>query len=319
MAPETIDLAAGLSAAEARERLAREGFNELPPADRRGAWRIVADVAREPMFALLIAAAVVYGVLGELGESLMLLGFATISVSIAVIQQGRSEKALEALRDLASPRALVLRDGERIRIPGREVVRGDLIVLTEGDRVPADGVLVSGDHVEIDESLLTGESVAVRKRAAKEIPESLAPPGGENSSQVFSGTLIIRGTGLASIVATGARSAIGAIGASLAGMAREQPRLERQTRRMVLVFGIVGLVVSVLAFLLYWALRGSWLEAMLGDAIDLILDGGPSSGGLASTVVDLSGERPQILRHGAIPEAAIRRSLESATLREVGR
>src|SRR4051812_17824993 len=232
MAAPVSNLASGLSVAEARERLGREGFNELPPSDRRTARRIAVDVIREPMFALLIAAAVVYGVLGELGEALMLLGFATISVSIAVIQQGRSEKALEALRDLTSPRALVLRDGKRVRIAGREIVRGDVVVITEGDRVPADGVLVSGDHVEVDESLLTGESVAVRKRAAAEIPARLAPPGGENPVQVFSGTLVIRGTGLAQIVATGSRSAIGTIGASLAGMAREQPRLERQTRRM---------------------------------------------------------------------------------------
>lgn len=259
-----IDLTAGLSASEARERLAREGFNELPASDRRTGLRIATDVIREPMFALLISAAVVYGLLGELGEALMLLGFATISVSIAIIQQGRSEKALEALRDLTSPRALVVRDGERIRIPGREVVAGDIIVLTEGDRVPADGVLVSGDHVEIDESLLTGESVAVRKHAVAEIPGQLGPPGQENPGQVFSGSLVIRGTGLAAIVATGARSAIGAIGASLIGMKREQPRLQAQIRRMVLVFGSIGLGVSVLAFLLYWGLRGSWLEALLG-------------------------------------------------------
>lgn len=261
---ERADSFTGLSALEARERLEREGFNELPPAERRTAARIAFDVIREPMFALLISAAVIYGVLGELGESLMLLGFATISVSIAVIQQGRSEKALEALRSLTSPRALVLRDGVRVRIPGREVVPGDLVVVTEGDRVPADGVLVSGDHVEIDESLLTGESLAVRKRATQEIPASLGPPGGENLHQVFSGTLIIRGTGFARIVATGRHSAIGAIGTSLADMKREQPRLEQQTRRMVVAFGLTGLLVSVLAFALYWALRGSWLEALLG-------------------------------------------------------
>ena len=258
------DLTSGLSAAEARARLDREGFNELPAADRRSAWRIATEVVREPMFALLIAAAIVYAVLGDRGEALLLLGFATISVSIAVIQQGRSEKALDALRDLTSPRALVIRDGERIRIPGREVARGDVVVLVEGDRVPADGVLVSGDHLEFDESLLTGESIAVRKSATREMPEHLAAPGGENSSQVFSGTLVVRGNGLAAIVATGAHSAIGAIGASLAGMEREQPRLERQTRRMVVAFGAIGMTVSLLAFLLYWWLRGSWLEALLG-------------------------------------------------------
>jgi P-type Ca2+ transporter type 2C len=264
MPPTASDLTSGLSGAEARTRLEREGFNELPAAGRRSTWRIAAEVVREPMFALLIAAAVIYAALGDRGEALMLLGFATISVSIAIVQQGRSERALEALRDLTSPRALVIRDGRRIRIAGREVARGDVVVLSEGDRVPADGVLVAGNHLEIDESLLTGESVSVRKQATRDIPDGLAPPGGENSSQVFSGTLVIRGSGLALILATGARSAIGAIGASLAGMVREQPRLERQTRKMVVVFGVLGLAVSVLAFLLYWWLRGSWLEALLG-------------------------------------------------------
>jgi Ca2+-transporting ATPase len=264
MPARASDIPAGLSAAEARDRLQREGFNELPAAGRRSAARIAGEVIREPMFALLIAAAVIYAVLGDRGEALLLLAFATISVSIAIIQQGRSEKALESLRELTSPRALVIRDGQRVRIPGRDVVRGDLVVIAEGDRVPADGILVSGDHVEIDESLLTGESQAVRKRATLEIPRHLAPPGGDNDSQVFSGTLVIRGTGLAQILATGPASAIGTIGESLATITQEQPRLQRETRRLVLAFGSIGLALSVAAFLIYWMLRGSWIEALLG-------------------------------------------------------
>jgi Ca2+-transporting ATPase len=264
VATKITDPTVGLSAADARARLEREGANELPAALRRPAWRIALEVVREPMFALLIAAAVIYAALGDRGEALMLLAFATISVSIAIIQQGRSERALDALRDLTSPRALVIRDGTRVRIPGREVVRGDVVVVTEGDRVPADGVLVSGDHLEIDESLLTGESLAVRKIAAREVPETLAPPGGENASQVFSGSLVIRGTGLAVVLATGTHSAIGAIGASLAGLSREQPKLQGQIRRMVLVFGAIGLALSVAAFLLYGWRHGDWLTALLG-------------------------------------------------------
>jgi P-type Ca2+ transporter type 2C len=264
MAERPSNVPAGLSAAEARDRLQREGYNELPAAGRRSAARIAGEVIREPMFALLIAAAVIYAVLGDLGEALLLLAFATISVSIAIIQQGRSEKALESLRELTSPRALVIRDGQRARIPGREVVRGDLVVIAEGDRIPADGILVSGDHVDIDESLLTGESQAVRKRATSEIPQRLAPPGGDNASQVFSGTLVIRGTGLAQILATGPASAIGTIGESLATISQEQPRLQRETRRLVLAFGSIGLALSLAAFLIYWVLRGSWIEALLG-------------------------------------------------------
>ncbi|HEU5137627.1 MAG TPA: cation-translocating P-type ATPase [Steroidobacteraceae bacterium] len=262
--PAAADVLTGLTTAEARARLARDGFNELPSSGRRSGAQIAGEVMREPMFALLIAAAAIYALLGDRAEAMVLLGFATISVSIAIVQQGRSERALDALRELTSPRALVVRDGARVRIPGREVVRGDVVVIAEGDRVPADGVLVAGDHVEVDEALLTGESQAMRKRVADGIPDSLSPPGGENASQVFSGTLVIRGTGLALILATGSASAIGAIGQSLSGLETEQPRLQRETRRLVIAFGAGGLAMSVLAFLLYWQLRGSWLEALLG-------------------------------------------------------
>jgi Ca2+-transporting ATPase len=263
-APAASDALTGLDAGEARVRLEREGFNELPAERPRPLWRVAAGVVREPMFAMLIGAAAVYSVIGDLGEAALLLVFATISVSIAIIQQGRSEKALEALRDLTSPRALVVRDGQRVRIPGREVVRGDVVVLAEGDRVPADGVIVAGDHIEIDESLLTGESLAVRKRASATVPERLSAPGSGESTQVYGGTLVIRGTGLAAILATGARSAIGEIGRSLAGLSREQPRLERETRRLVIAFGVGGLVLSLAAVLLYGSLHGSWTEALLG-------------------------------------------------------
>ena len=156
----------GLSGREAAERLRAEGPNALPELERRTGLRIILEVVREPMFALLLGAGVLYLLIGSRGEALVLFAFACFSVAIAIIQEGRSERVLEALRDLTSPRALVIRDGEQIRIPGREVVRGDLLVLAEGDRVPADALLVSGDDVQADESLLTGESVPVRKRVA---------------------------------------------------------------------------------------------------------------------------------------------------------
>jgi len=259
-----VDALHGLGAAEARERLQRDGFNELPAEKPRSLWRIALGVMREPMFALLIGAAVIYAMIGDRAEAALLLLFATISVTIAIVQQGRSEKALEALRDLTSPRALVIRDGQRLRIPGREVVRGDVVVIAEGDRIPADGVIVEGDHIEVDESLLTGESASVRKRASATVPDTLDAPGSGAPSQVYGGTLVIRGTGLATILATGARSAIGAIGASLAGLSREQPRLQRETRKLVLAFAAAGLVLSVAAVLLYGSLHGSWTEAILG-------------------------------------------------------
>ena len=240
----------GLSTAEALQRLESEGYNELPAAGRRSFWAPAMEILREPMFAMLIGATLLYAALGDLGEAAILLAFASISVTIVVVQRGRSERALEALRDLTSPRALVFRDGKPVRIPGREVVRGDLMVIGEGDRVPADGVLVSGDHLEMDESLLTGESITVLKNAATPMPAKPGLPGGSDSPQVFSGSLVVHGTGLATILATGPRSAIGAIGLSLAGIKTEQPRLQRETRRLVVIFAVVGAIFSASAFLL---------------------------------------------------------------------
>ena len=254
----------GLTAREAAERLRAEGPNALPELERRTALRIIVEVVREPMFALLLGAGVLYLLLGSRGEALVLFAFACFSVAIAIIQEGRSERVLEALRDLTSPRALVIRGGEQIRIPGKEVVRGDLLVLAEGDRVPADALLVSGDDVQADESLLTGESVPVRKRVSRDPPPAEAAPGGDDLPFVFSGTLIVTGGGLAVVTATGVRSEIGKIGHSVTRITPEPPRLQVQTRGFVTGFAIVGLSLSAIAAVLYGLLRGAWLQGLLG-------------------------------------------------------
>jgi len=165
--------------------------------------------------------------------------FASFSVSITVIQESRSERALEALRDLSSPRALVVRDGVRKRIPGREVVRGDIVVLAEGDRVPVDAWVLNSEDLQLDESLLTGESVPVRKiGCADGAPAAPPRPGGDGLAYVFAGSLVARGAGLCRAAAAGSRSEIGRIGQSLASLEAETPRLQRQTRRVVLTFAI---------------------------------------------------------------------------------
>ena len=273
----------GLTSSEAQIRLQAEGYNELPRAEHRTLPRIALEVIREPMFGLLIGSGVVYLLLGDLTEALLLLAFASISVVIAIVQESRSERVLEALRDLTSPRALVLRDGEQHRIPGREVVRGDLILISEGDRVPADARLLQATDMQVDESLLTGESVPVRKLAGDDsgkVPEgtqsagvgdtastaNTAPavrPGGDDLPFIFSGTLIVRGQGLAEVTATGSRSEIGKIGQALETIDSVPPRLTQETRRLVRVFGLFGLVCCVIAVLLYGLTRGSWLDAIL--------------------------------------------------------
>ena len=257
--------AIGLTEAEAQARLRAEGFNDLPKTDHRTFLRIIGDVLREPMFALLLGAGVIYLVLGDLTEALMLLVFATISVSITVVQELRSERVLEALRDMTSPRALVIRDGVRKRIPGREVVRGDAVVVLEGDRVPADAVLVAASNLLVDESLLTGEVDPVRKSARRPRGAAMARPGGEDLPFVFSGTLVVRRRGRRRSCARPARRARSAGSARRwAGSSPEPPRLQQQTRRLVRNFAVVGMAASLLAVLLYGFLRGDWLQAILG-------------------------------------------------------
>ncbi|RWM22464.1 cation-translocating P-type ATPase [Mesorhizobium sp.] len=254
----------GLSESEARARLLAEGPNELPRSGRRTPLRIALEVVREPMLALLLGGGAVYLLLGDLREALILLCFATLSVAITIIQEARTERVLEALRDLTSPRALVVRDGERRRVAGREVVRGDIVMLAEGDRIPADLLLIQSRDLQVDESLLTGESVPVRKVATMPPDRTVKHrPGGDSIPAVFSGSLVVRGSGVGEAVATGARTEIGAIGQALSSLESEAPRLQMQTRHLVRLFALAGAAVSALAVLLYGWLRGGWLDGIL--------------------------------------------------------
>jgi P-type Ca2+ transporter type 2C len=259
---DSLAAASGLSEAEAAVRLRRDGYNELPTQGRRNILRILVDVLREPMFALLLGAAAVYLAIGNPKEAIVLVLFATTSVSIALIQATRTERVLDSLRELTSPRALVIRDGVERRIPGREVVCGDLVLLAEGDRVPADGILLSSHDLQADESLLTGESVPVRKLAGQ-TAEGSVRPGGDDLPYVFSGSLVVRGSGEARVLAIGGASEIGKIGTAISRIETEPPRLQLQTRRLVVRFAAVSLSLAVIATVLYGLWRGSWLDALL--------------------------------------------------------
>ena len=255
----------GLSDAEAAARLSAEGPNELARQGHRSVLRIAVDVLREPMFMFLVGAGAIYLLLGERNEALLLSAFAMTSVLITVVQEFRSERVLEALTDLTSPRALVIRNGERRRIAGRDVVRGDRVVVSEGDRIPADAILLRGSELAVDESLLTGESVPVRKDIAttESAITNLSRPGGDDTPFLFSGSLVVRGQGTAEVTATGPRSQIGKIGLSLASIETEPPRLKAETTRLVRLFAIVGAAVCLAAVLLQLLTGHGWLQAML--------------------------------------------------------
>ena len=267
---ETI-LSEGLTSNEARARLDSDGPNELPRTGRRSVLRIAFEVLREPMLALLLAGGIAYLLLGDLTEALILLGFATFSVVVTVIQETRTEHVLEALRDLSAPRAFVIRDGARLHVAGREVVRGDLILIEQGDRVAADALLLEAADLQADESLLTGESLPVGKiAAAKDAADMPHRPGGENQPYVYSGSLVARGSGTARVLATGPRSEIGRIGQSLATLDNEAPRLRRETTRIVTWCAVGGGAVALLVMLLFGLFRGGWIDAVLaGIAIGM--------------------------------------------------
>lgn len=260
-----INTMTGLSEQEAAQRLVKEGYNELPTTRQRTMLALALDIVREPMFMLLIGGGIIYIFLGDVREALILLGSIFLIMGITFYQEQKTERALEALRDLSSPRALVIRGGEQRRIAGRELVRGDLLMLAEGDRVAADGVLLWGTNLSVDESLLTGESVPVRKGAWDRRSETMAMerPGGDDQPFVYSGTLITQGQGIAQVQAIGVNTELGKIGKALQTVKPEQTHLQRETGRLVRLLAIAGGTVSTLVVVLHGLILGHWLSGLL--------------------------------------------------------
>jgi Ca2+-transporting ATPase len=252
----------GLSTEQARQRLAEEGYNELPSTARRNTVAIALSVAREPMFLLLIASAAIYLALGDLREAAILSASLLVIFGITIFQERKTERALEALRDLSSPRALVVRDGIERRVAGREVVRDDVLILTEGDRVPADATVLSCNDLMVDESLLTGESAPVRK-SAWDGNQSPSRPGGDDLPFVYSGTMLVQGRGVARVSATGLRSEIGKIGKALQSIETDETFLQKKSTRMIQTLAVVGLSLCALAVVLYGVSRGNWINGFL--------------------------------------------------------
>ncbi|MEW5770260.1 MAG: cation-translocating P-type ATPase [Pseudomonadota bacterium] len=242
-------LPGGLSSAEAAARLLAEGPNELGTEERRTLPRIAVEVAREPMFLLLLGAGGIYLAMGDAHEALVLLGFVLIIMAVTVLQERRTEHALEALRDLSSPRALVVRDGAAQRIAGREVVRGDVVILAEGDRVPADGEVLQAHELALDESMLSGESVPVAKFA--------------DGGQAFAGTLVVRGQGVMRVTAVGRRTQLGRIGGVLRDIALAASPLRDEIGRLTRRLALFGIALCLTLAAVYWGVRGDWLHGLL--------------------------------------------------------
>lgn len=252
----------GLTEEAAAGILKSEGYNELPSAGKKSIFHIALEIIREPMFILLVACGVIYLFLGDKEEAVMLLGFVFVVMGITFYQERKTERALEALKDLSSPRALVIRGGDQKRIAGREVVTGDMVLLSEGDRVPADGVVVWNNNLSCDESLLTGESVPVRKCEGGSVT-LMAAPGGDDLPFVFSGSMAVRGQAIFEVKNTGVRTELGKIGAALKAVEQGDTHLQNEINSLVKKVALIGAVLCTAVFLIYGLTRADWLKGFL--------------------------------------------------------
>jgi len=253
---------AGLTKQEVESRLKRDGLNELPSQKRQSVFEIAFNVLKEPMLLLLIGSGLMYLLLGEPKDALMLLTFVFVVIGITFYQERKTERTLDALKDLSSPKALVIRDGEHVKIAGKEVVVDDLIILREGDRVPADASMMEVTNLLTDESLLTGEPIPVRK-SVWDGKLKLTHPGGEDLPFIFSGTMITQGRGIAKVTSIGVKTEMGKIGKSLLEIHDEDTLLKKETGRIVRNFAIAGAILCIIVIIMYGLTRGSWLNGLL--------------------------------------------------------
>jgi len=242
----------GLTSQQATELLAIHGLNQIEPATKRGIVRLLLEIMREPMLLLLLAAGIVNFLLSEPLDGWMLLAMVSFVIGVTLVQGRRTENAVAALRNLTAPLALVVRDGQSQRISSVDLVPSDIIMVAEGDRVPADAVLLSREICELDESALTGESVPVQRWSDS-----------AQGAEVFAGTMVTRGHGIARVVNTGRNTRIGQIGKALASVVNERTQLQREIDRLVRVIAIIGVSAALLVTLTYGLTRGDFVEGLL--------------------------------------------------------
>jgi Ca2+-transporting ATPase len=248
----------GLSDRDVIALVAAEGPNELPQSGHRRLGRIFFDIITEPMVFLLAGCGLIYFILGDRQEALMLLGFLALILCITLYQESKTERALEALRDLSSPRALVLREGQVRRIPGREVVRGDILILNEGDRVSADAEIIRCVNLSVDESMLTGESMPVQKILSGNEVNPSRP-----KIFVFAGTTVVRGSAIARVTKIGSSTELGKIGRLLREASPEPTRLQVETRSVVKTIAVIAGFLCVAVVFAFAISRQDWLMGIL--------------------------------------------------------
>ena len=288
----------GLTSAEAAARLTEHGPNELPKARRTPLWRMIADQVRDPLVIVLIVAAVLTLATGDWTDAGVILLVIVVNTAAGVTQEVKAGQAIAALSELTAPEARVLRDGTQRIIPATEVVPGDLLVLAEGDIVPADAAVTDAAALLVDESALTGEAVPVDKAAGR--------------GAVSAGTTVVRGRGQAVVTATGTASAMGRIAAMMGerqGLTPLQRRLAGVGR--VLAVGAVALSVIVLVIGL---VRGQGAELMVVTAISLVVAAVPESLPAVVTLALALGARRMSARNALIRRLPAVETLGSVTV-----
>lgn len=235
----------GLTDGQVRDRLARFGPNRLPPQKRRGPVLRFLTQFHDVLIYVLLGAAVLTAFLEHWVDTQVILAVVLINAIIGFAQEGKAEKALEAIRDMLAPKAAVLREGQRRTVAGDELVPGDHVLLAAGERVPADVRLIDSKNLKVEEAMLTGESVPVEKSTE---PATADAALGDRTSMAFSGTLVTYGHGKGVIVATGARTAIGRI----SGMLSEVTTLQTPLTRQMSVFAkwLTGFILAFAALVL---------------------------------------------------------------------
>jgi magnesium-transporting ATPase (P-type) len=268
----------GLSDSEAAARRAKHGHNELPRVAGHTAFRrFMAQFKNVLIYFLLVAAAAAF-ILGHVVDAGVIIAVVVVNAIVGFIQEGRAEKALNAMRRLIAPEALVVRGGHRRKVPVRDLVLGDVILLEAGDRVPADLRLLRARHLLIDEALLTGESLAAEKNDAAVAVDSAL---GDRQGMAFSGTLVAAGQGIGIVVETGIHSEIGRISALLQSVEPLSTPLLRQIDAFARRFTWLVLIGSALLFVFAILIRGfDWIEALIAVvalAVGIVPEGLPAA------------------------------------------
>jgi P-type Ca2+ transporter type 2C len=245
VAKETnTNLTKGLTMEEAKKRLKRFGYNELKEAKKQSALLLFLNQFKDFMVLVLLAATIISGLLGEYVDAIAIIVIVIMNGLLGFFQERRAEKSLEALKQLSAPQATVLRDGEWLKIPARELVVGDIIKFSSGDRIGADVRLIDAKGLEIEESALTGESVPTAKSAVPLMNENAAL--GDLHNMAFMGTLVTRGSGIGIVIATGMKTAMGQIANLLQEAETVMTPLQRRLEQLGKILIVVALFLTVL-------------------------------------------------------------------------